>query len=103
MPSQTSNLPSPPTLPPPSTFDLLPPLHQLLSRLLDSTVYPHDEPLETKDLATAAAAIKLKIEKARTAITGLPDISRTVEDLNEEAEECARRVEKLRLVLEKMG
>ncbi|KAF2838550.1 hypothetical protein M501DRAFT_1016643 [Patellaria atrata CBS 101060] len=106
-------------LPDPSTFDFLPPLHQLLSRLLSSPSlnssgagasgdallqpYPNEQPLEIQNLQTAAGALKVKIQKARQAIKALPSIDRTVEDQEEEIAYLTERIEYLKGVLNRLG
>ncbi|MCJ1256760.1 hypothetical protein MMC24_004584 [Lignoscripta atroalba] len=101
MPSATSP-PSPHSnaLPSPQTFDIVPPLHALLSRLLVSSVEGSAEsPISPKDLATEAAAIKIKIQKARAAAETLPDIHRTVAEQEEEIDELYGRIVGLKKVL----
>lgn len=109
-------------LPPPQTFDILPPLHALLSRipisslfdtpylvssldsaeLQDQGAYHNQEILEIGSLATEAAAIKIRIQKARTAVAALPDVDRTVEEQNVEILELESRVRELRDVMKDM-
>ncbi|MCJ1236148.1 hypothetical protein MMC14_004125 [Varicellaria rhodocarpa] len=101
MPS-TSSPPLPSTqssLPPPQTFDIIPPLHTLLSRLLPNPLDPNAQPsLSPKDLATEAAAIKIKIQLARSTVEMLPDVDRTVEEQMEEMRELEERIWKLEKV-----
>ncbi len=138
MPSAT--LPPSPTNPPttaalpPSTFDIIPPLHTLLTRLLLPTPTnasqttqpqsgitpaalspaPDNSPsvqsqitstsyLSPKDLSIAASAIKIKIQKARVAVAGLPDVERTIEEQESEIREFDGEVERLRGVLKELG
>ncbi len=109
----------PPTLPHPSTFDILPPLHALLSRLLvppsqtstQTTFSPpvtsspalanptNNSPLSPKDLATAASAVKIKIQKARMAVRGLPDVERTIEEQELEISELENEVKRVNKLL----
>lgn len=103
MPTATSP-PPPSTLPPPHLFDILPPLHALLSRLLlphslDGTTPSPDTtataPLSPKDLATAASSITNKIQKARVAVRELPGVEISIEeqeDVIAELEEESRRL-----------
>lgn len=106
-PSTPSN---PSTLPSPSTFDILPPLHALLSRLLlpppststpaASSSTPSQAPsdstyLATKDLPTAVSTTRLRLEKAKKAVADLPDVERTVEEQQEEIEELEAEVARL--------
>lgn len=102
MPAANDN---PATLPPPSTFDIIPPLHTTLSRLLlsDSATSPtspssngNHGPLSPKDLAAAVLEVRARIARARSIIAGMQDSDRTIEDQKEEIRE-------LRAVLEKIG
>lgn len=87
------------SLPPPQTFDIIPPLSRLLSRLLTNPLDPNVQPsLSPKDLATEVATIKLKIQKARTAVEGLPDIDRTIEEQEAEIRELKGRIRLLRSI-----
>jgi hypothetical protein len=98
-----------PGLPPPSTFDVLPDLHKLLKRLLETSPTPTtaqpsaDGPLEIQHVATAATDIKLKIQKAQRAVMSLPDVDRTVEDQQEEIEDLKARIAGLRASLRELG
>jgi hypothetical protein len=106
--------PAVPALPPPATFDVLPDLHKLLSRLINTsgqlpapTPIPNgpsdDGPLEIQHLATAATALKLKISKARRAVMALPDIDRTCEDQQEEIEYLEARITRQKAALQGLG
>ena len=119
MPLVTSSPLPQQTLPPPSTYDILPPLHTILSRLLlpssqtssqpstspQAAISPATSqnaittPLSPKDLTTAASAVKNKIQKARVVTSGLPDMERTVEQQEEEINELEEEVERLTGVL----
>ncbi|KAF1843740.1 uncharacterized protein K460DRAFT_288675 [Cucurbitaria berberidis CBS 394.84] len=116
--SATPALPPPapttPGLPPPSTFDILPDLHKLLKRLLDTSAQlptatptpPHpstEGPLEIQHVATAANDIRLKIQKARRAVVALPDIDRTCEDQEDEIEDLEARIARLKASLRELG
>jgi hypothetical protein len=97
-------------LPPPSTFDVLPDLHKLLKRLLETSPTPTttaqpsaDGPLEIQHVATAATDIKLKIQKAQRAVMSLPDIDRTCEDQQEEIEDLKARIAGLKASLRELG
>lgn len=122
-----STSPSPPPLPPPSTFDILPPLHQLLSRLLaqSSTIpgpdgeaqpgsatisndpnvltYQDLQPLEIQHLAGEIGAIKTRVQKARAEVKKLPDVDRTVEEQGEEIEALEEKCRLLREALAGMA
>lgn len=151
--------------PSPQTFDFLPPLHALISRLLSSTntstaagvgasqstiggnasvagvatqteadshtqqkqsqsqsqhLKPtsHSQigvaadaatpssnlpPLEAKDLFTAASAIRIRMQKARALVEGLPDVDRTTEEQDDEIEELMGRIASLRGVIADFG
>ncbi|KAF6235624.1 hypothetical protein HO173_006307 [Letharia columbiana] len=101
MPTATTPPPSN-TLPPPQLFDILPPLHSLLSRLLlppsaDGLTPSPDTitPVSPKDLATAASSITNKIQKARVAVRELPGVGMGIEeqeDVIAELEEESRRL-----------
>lgn len=100
-------------LPSPSTFDILPPLHALLSRLLlpaptAASPSPHlinaaTAPLSPKDLTTASSAVRIKIQKARVAVQRLPDIDRSVQDQQREIRDLEDEVARLRGVLAALG
>ncbi len=56
-----------------------------------------------KDLSIAASAVKIKIQKARVAVAGLPDVERTTEAQESEIGELEEEVERLRGVLKELG
>lgn len=60
-------------------------------------------PLEIKQLATEASKIKIRIQKARQTVKGMPDIDKTVEEQQEEIEELEAKCEALRTVLRGMA
>jgi hypothetical protein len=68
--------------------------------LLGSTTLP---PLDVKDLPTAASAVKIRIQKARAVIEGLPDVARTVEEQEQEIDELQDRIGRLRSVIAEFG
>ena len=93
---------------------MLPDLHKLLKRLLDTAAQPPvatptpaqlaaDGPLEIQHVATAANDIRLKIQKARRAVLVLPDIDRTCEDQEDEIEELETRIAQLKASLTELG
>ncbi|KAK7527928.1 RNA polymerase II transcription mediator complex subunit 9-domain-containing protein [Phyllosticta citriasiana] len=146
-----------PPLPSPATFDLLPQLHILLSRLLipkpavggtqqqqqaagtsgatsntatataaaasgnaqsqgggaattttaaaaaDQNKDAETQPLEIHQLAAAASALKVRLQRARQACARLGDVDRSVEEQEDEMRELEARVAKLRAVLEELG
>lgn len=106
-------IPTTPSIPPPSTFDVLPDLHKLLKRLLETPAQPAatptpaqlsaDGPLEIQHVATAANDIRLKIQKARRAVMALPDVDRTCEDQEEEIEHLEARIARLKASLRELG
>ena len=59
--------------------------------------------LSPKDLSIAASAVKIKIQKARVAVAGLPDAERTIEEQEGEIRELNGEVERLRGVLKEFG
>lgn len=101
---------NPPLLPPPQTFDLLPPLHALLSRLLLSrdptdlsTPSPETvtaSPISPKELGAAASTVTNKIQKARLAVRELPGVEMSLEEQKDLIEELEEEVERLGGVLE---
>jgi hypothetical protein len=103
----TSTVPTLPKspLPPAQTFDILPRLHVLLSRLLppQSTGYKDLTPLNPKDLETQAAEIKIHIQKAKAAVEQLPDVDRGIEEQEDEIRELERKVQSLKDVLRGIG
>lgn len=129
---QPSDAPSqqqqqPPPLPQPQSFDILPPLHALLSRLepgLEAyTTSPsaplvtghnddvdrgggldhHGDVLQYKDAAVAAGFLKTRIRKTLAELKGLGDMDRTVEEQEREIGELERRIELQRKTLAKLG
>ncbi len=101
-----------PAFPPPQTFDILPHIYDLVTRLpqtslvpqtTSSTNTPHADTLDPKDLPQAAVPIKLKIQKAKAAVLALPDVERTIEEQEDEVLELERRIERLRGVLGNLG
>jgi len=100
---------NPPTLPPASLFDLLPQLHELLSRLLDTDTdytipqsgphYKAQEPLAMHQLSGAVSSIRVNIGKARAAVAALPDVQRTIEEQEEEISVLKARIARQKEVL----
>lgn len=64
---------------------------------------PETQPLEIHQLAAAASALKVRLQRARQACARLGDVDRTVEEQEEEMAELETRVAKLRAVLEELG
>ncbi len=91
------------TLPPPSTFDVVPALYSLLSRLLPSSPTSHDTPLEPQQLPLEATALKIKLQRARAAVETLPDMDRTIEQQQREIDEMGENIRQQRQVLEMLA
>ncbi|KAI9677756.1 MAG: hypothetical protein M1829_002528 [Trizodia sp. TS-e1964] len=98
----------PQPLPPPQTFDFLPALHTLLTRLLhpplelsQSSSADVTAPgyLDTQQLVTEAAGLKIRLQKARAAVATLPDMVRTVEEQEAEIQELEARISEQREIL----
>lgn len=123
-PSDTPAVPAP--FPSPQTFDILPPLHALLVRLLSSsspgnqdttsagpestpsgqpgeTLLPASGSLDPKALVTGASAVKIRTQKARNAIEALPDMDRTVSEQENEIAELEKRISRLKEVIGEFG
>jgi len=119
--------PSQPTLPPSDAFDFLPLTYDLLARLLPTTsTLSSNVPsinttnnnnnnntsetnnnnsnkpsghLESKDVGIEASRIRLKIQKARALVSGLPDISRSIGEHEAEIAELQQKVRRQREIL----
>ena len=117
MPSQEPFSDTEVSFPPPQTFSIIPPIHALLLRLQAGTsteanvssspafdANPQQaQPLSIKDLASAAAPIRLKIAKARAVVDTLPDIDRTIEEQEEEIKALEARVKRLKGTLARVA
>lgn len=68
--------------------------------ILDPNVNP---PLDIKDLPTATSSVKIRIQKARGIVEGLPDVQRSVEEQQTEIDELEDRVARLRSVIADFG
>ncbi|KAF4762428.1 hypothetical protein HAV15_005556 [Penicillium sp. str.  len=139
-PFKDAPTPAPQTVPfpPPQTFEIIPPLHGILSRLLSSkgasqaqtqqtpsnipngghngnaasshavpevsvlgsSAHP---PLDVKNLPTETSSVRIRIQKARTVVEGLPDVHRSVNDQKREIAELEDRVRRLRSVISDFG
>lgn len=93
-------------LPPSETFDVLPNLHELLSRLLaevqDSSrppTYPNQEILHIQQLSAQVSSIRNEIRKARERIRSLPDVERSTADQNLEMIKLQEIIERQRSTL----
>ncbi|KAJ5986085.1 hypothetical protein N7451_010450 [Penicillium sp. IBT 35674x] len=138
------------TFPSPQTFEIIPPLHGILLRLLSqngpsdgtggapgeapgglgaSEAHQQDQqapssgnngtsqavqeaptldpnahpPLDVKDLPTQTSSVKIRIQKARAVVEGLPDVQRSVEEQQREIVELEDRVARLRSVITDFG
>ncbi|KAJ5156031.1 hypothetical protein N7492_008834 [Penicillium capsulatum] len=152
-----STAPPPVPFPSPQTFEIIPPLHGILVRLLSqktpserangppggamgppgaiaqgqtqdqqasagipgnggndtSTSQPVTEssaldpnahpPLDIKDLPTETSSVKIRIQKARGVVEGLPDVHRSVEEQQKEIDALEDRVARLRSVISDFG
>ena len=112
--SHSSNL----NLPPPQTFDILPPLHELLTRIdahqnqnraptdpssQSENDYSGDlQPLDPKDLPTAVLEIKTRIRRALRELEKLPDMGRSTAELDEEITELETRIDRQKEVLRRL-
>jgi hypothetical protein len=119
-----------PPLPPPQTFDILPPLHALLSRLEPSlNVYTPDtsaalppnnaahtpvtsasalpssapQQLDYKDAAVAAQFLKSRIRKALADLAGLADMHRGVDEQEEEIKGLEDKIQRQKEVLARLA
>ncbi|KAI9735933.1 MAG: hypothetical protein M1834_001399 [Cirrosporium novae-zelandiae] len=91
---------APSIMPPPQTFDSLPPLHALLSRLDPSqSPYPKQQPLDAKDLPVEASGIKVRLQKARATVQELPETDKSLADQEEEIQELLEKIAKQKEVL----
>lgn len=86
------------SFPSPSTFDIIPALYTLLSRLLP-TATSNDPPLEPQHLAVEASTVKIKLQKALAAVEALPDMDRTLEQQELEIQELEERITRQRQML----
>jgi hypothetical protein len=109
---------SQPALPPPQLFDVLPALHEILSRIDHSstrssantdgddalgTAYKDLAPLEPKDLPSAILPLKSQIRKGLRELEKLPDVERTVEEQNAEIAALESRIRRQQEVLKGMS
>ncbi|KAJ5661318.1 uncharacterized protein N7484_000690 [Penicillium longicatenatum] len=67
---------------------------------LDPNVHP---PLDVKDLPTQTSSVKIRIQKARAVVEGLPDVQRSVDEQQREIAELEDRVARLRSVIADFG
>jgi len=110
MPGKTSSAPTPSDppivttpFPSPSTYDILPQVHALVSRLLPADPTHNPNPIGPKDLVAEASSIKIRIQKARATTEALPDIDRTIEEQGVEIKEIEEQISKLKSVIGELG
>lgn len=151
----TATSPQTVPFPSPQTFEIVPPLHGILLRLLSQKVTSNEPsgttgaapgapadaqsqgqqeapstisggentngapsqataeapvldpnsqpPLDIKDLPRAASSVKIRIQKARGIVEGLPDATRSIEEQQREIDELEDRVARLRSVIADFG
>jgi len=115
----TTTATTPPTVPtiPPQTFDILPALHELLSRIdhtstdlltsptddADTSTYLNRKPLEPKDLPKEVLEIKARIRRALRELEKLPDMERSVEEQEEEIGELEDKTRRQKEMLRRLG
>lgn len=68
--------------------------------VLDPSAHP---PLDVKNLPTETSSVRIRIQKARTVVEGLPDVHRSVDDQQREIAELEERVRRLRSVISDFG
>lgn len=68
--------------------------------LLDTAAPP---PLDVKNLPTETSSVKIRIQKARTVVEGLPDVHRTVDDQQKEIAELENHIGRLRSIISDFG
>lgn len=97
-------------LPKPETFDILPALHELLSRLIPQSedisrpaTYSKQQSLAPQQLQAEASVIRSKIRRAREAVAALPDIDRSIAQQEEEIKELRAQIERQRRVLQRLA
>ena len=63
--------------------------------------------MNPEDIGTAVSALKMRIQKARAELEGMPDMHRTVEEQREEIDELEGRIREQRRIImgvvERMG
>ncbi|CAI7647574.1 unnamed protein product [Penicillium bialowiezense] len=68
--------------------------------MLDPSAHP---PLDVKNLPTETSSVKIRIQKARTVVEGLPDVHRSVQDQQKEIAELENHMSRLRSVISDFG
>lgn len=69
-----------------------------MSRLVPSPT-SSDPPLDPQQLAIEASSIKIRLQKARSAVEALPDMERTIEQQEVEIRELEERIRTQRNIL----
>ena len=104
-------------LPPPQTFDILPPLHEILARIdhaptdpmqaataeADAISYADLWLIENRDLPHEVLGIKNKIRRALRELEKLPDMDRDVEEQEAEIMKLEQKAAKQKEVLQRLG
>ena len=97
-------------LPNPETFDFVPNLHELLSRLVahsdnlsQPATYPHQPPLSPQQLQAEVSGIRNMIRRARQAVAALPDVDKSVVQQEEEIAALRTKIERQKRVLQGLG
>lgn len=107
-----------PSMPPSHLFDILPALHEILSRIDHApsgpdtsehdntdlgTAYTNLQPLDPKELSTAILPLKAQIRKGQRELEKLPDMERSVAEQEEEITELEDRIRRQEAVLASLG
>jgi hypothetical protein len=114
--------PDQPPLPSPALFDILPHLHELLSRIEHTPAHPdapssedttdnpdlgalylNQQPLDPKDLPTAILPLKAQMRKALRECERLPDMERTIAEQEEEIRMLEERIRRQKELMGKLG
>lgn len=106
-----------PSLPRAELFDVLPAMHEILARAnkqqadttagdageADEQLYGDMAALETRDLPTEVLTVKAKIRRAQKELEKLPDMSRSIEEQEDEIRELEKRIQGKRNALKQLG
>ncbi|QIX00658.1 hypothetical protein AMS68_006175 [Peltaster fructicola] len=114
---------SQPNLPRADAFDVLPALHEMLSRIdhqaaadvahanitgspaidVEDSNYADLTPLEPRDLPNEILSIKTRIRRTLRELEKLPDMDRTMEQQEQEIEDMNERIQKQRNLIAKLA
>lgn len=95
-PANLTSTPSPSqTLPPPQTFDFLPLLHTLISKLATDEI-------DARNVSSEANPIRVRLSKARAAVAELPDVGRTLAEQEADIQELEERVRNQRDMMDRV-